>query len=119
MADFLRDVGLKYADTLPVALGTCLAVLVGLAWLGWMTSESDLEPKPLIYALLAGAAIAVVVQFPAATDSARDYCRSLAASSSDTTELGGRTYTVEGPDSVEYRLSDCASVWPDGPDGGD
>ncbi len=77
MADLLRDIGLAYADMLPVAIGGCAVAIVLVVWAAAKAVEMTSEHRAFIIAM-AAVLIGVAAQLPAAVASARDYCSSLA-----------------------------------------
>lgn len=118
MDDVLKDVGLKVADSLPGALAFTAAALVVIVWLAYKVYDAkDLEApaRSLALAALTGAGLAVLIGLPSSYVSARDQCKSEYAAASKTypAELGGISYKTSN--SVTYKYSRCAKVWPNGP----
>jgi hypothetical protein len=130
MADFLRDVGLRYAGTLPLYLGINVAVLVLLGWAGYKAHESGSPGGVWLCAFAAVLSLAVV---PVSYAQARSYCADLAETSrSARTPLpiplpGSTPSPISLPESssssafpsspgILYATSKCQNVWPYGPD---
>ena len=113
MGDFVRDVGLKYADSVPLALGVLIAPLAVIAWLAyWVYENKDLEDdRTAIFVGLAVAALFFIVQVPAAYTQAKSHCEDLWA------EAEGPLIdtTVDISVDTSYISAGCHNVWPTGP----
>jgi hypothetical protein len=107
MEDFGKDLGLMYARLLPLTLGVCVGVLLFIGWL-WLKSD-ELEPpwRDLVRWAIAGVALAAVIQYPAAYQQAKDYCRE------QWSNAGGTSTTFEAPPA--YAATKCINAWPHGP----
>jgi hypothetical protein len=108
--DIAKEVGLKYAESLPAALAVNVAILVVLGWLAIWTDRLEESSKRPARIALALAALFIIVQMPAAYSAAEDYCRE------EWENAGGTPMTFDAP--YPYTVSKCMSVWPHGPDWG-
>jgi hypothetical protein len=117
MEDLVKDIGIQYAKTYPVAIASAVIPLLGLAVFLYKVRTNgytSAENKNLATVAIAAAMIVVIAQVPAAIASARNTCRALASERSQQ-ELGGYRYSTGGITSPQYKRSGCAKVWPNGP----
>lgn len=120
MDDILADMGLRFAETLPLYLGLNLAVLVLLGWGAYKAHENH---SPGGIWLCAIAAVPCLAIMPVAYAQARDYCTDLAATSRSASTTSSLSLPAGNPSpifprspGIQYALSKCVSVWPYGPD---
>jgi ABC-type transport system involved in cytochrome bd biosynthesis fused ATPase/permease subunit len=109
MGGLFKEVGLKYAEFLPLMLGSAVVSVVIVVYL-WIEVRKFEEPWKSVFSIaLIGASLVVIVHFPVSYSNAKDYCREQWA------RYGGTSSTYEPPEG--YLLSKCGNAWPHGPDG--
>jgi hypothetical protein len=107
VSDLLRDVGLKYSESLPAKIGSVAIPLVVIAWVMYKVYESNSEWRNPLLVGLGALAIVAVVQLPIAIESARSSCRRILVEHT-------RSPWASSPPWA-YLTSKCMSVWPNGP----
>jgi len=110
MEDMIRDLGLQYAKSLPLAIGSVLVPLILAGWLAYKAKDLDENLRSPAWVVLGVLSFMFVVQAPAAYQQAKNDCRTLWASS-------GGQQLFRSP-SWEYKLAGCDKIWPYGPDFG-
>ena len=107
MEDVFKELGLRYADSMPVEIAGVLVPLVVIAFLCWKVYDSDVVFRTGLLIILAGLAVAVLLNVPLAIGAAKSHCRALYTQSHDSGDLLRQ---------LDYRTSNCSNVWPFGPD---
>jgi len=110
MEDAARDLGLAYANSLPLVLASVLVPLIAIAWLAIKAKDLDESIRNFAFVCLGVAALFFVVQAPGAYSKAKSQCR--AEWRQDAGTSPGFATSVP----VSYRLSKCYNAWPYGPD---
>lgn len=110
MEDALRDVGLQYAKSLPLAIAAVLAPLVLIGWGFVKVRELDRSARYLACGALSVLAVLFIAQVPGAYSKAKDNCRQ------EFQHAGGHYDFPAELRPLGYVTSKCAKVWPRGPD---
>lgn len=98
--DNFAQLGIEYAQSLPLALASVVVPVAFLAWLAAHVEKMPGELHSAMYTCLAVAACFFVVQWPFAYNQAKKGCRA-----------------IQSQGMIDYISSGCYTVWPEGPDG--